>query len=115
MSTIATIQALIKQITTLSASLPKSVPNGTQKDKIWVVMQGSEGESVFETFNKRFDALFAEDCRDSNGRLHHIRQGKKGMGEICEYLMRIDWSANIPLDLVEIKLSRLSAELNHIM
>lgn len=77
-------------------------------------MQTQQGDTPFETFNKRFDALFGQDCRDSDGRLHHIRQGKNGMGLICAYLNSIKWTSDIPLDLVEIKLLRLSTELRHL-
>ena len=108
------IQHLVKTITALSNALPKSVPNENTKDKIWTVMHSPEGEAPFETFNKRFDALFGEDCRDSDGRLHFIRQGKNGMGLVCAYLNTLDWTADVPLDLVEIKLQRLSTELIHL-
>jgi hypothetical protein len=114
MSTIQGIQHLVKTITALSNSLPKSVPNGNTKDKIWIVMHSPEGETTFETFNKRFDALFGEDCCDSDGRLHFICQGKNGMGLVCAYLNKLDWTADVPLDLIEIKLQRLSTELIHL-
>jgi hypothetical protein len=39
-------------------------------------MNTEECDTPHETFNRRFDAMFAEDCRDSDGRLHHVRQGK---------------------------------------
>jgi len=113
MSTIPTIQLLVKSITTLSNSLPPSVPKGTTRDKIWTVMHLPEGETVYETFNRRFDALFAEDCRSDDGRLYHIRQGKSGMGLVGSYLKKIDWSG-LPLDLVEIKLQRLVTELKYL-
>lgn len=58
--------------------------------------------------------LFGEDCRDSDGRLHFIRQGKNGIGLVCAYLNTLDWTADVPLDLVEIKLQRLSTELIHL-
>lgn len=112
MSTVQEIQHLVRTITALSNSLPKSVPNGNTKDKIWTVMHSPEGETTFETFNKRFDALFGEDCR-VDGRLHFIRQGKNGMGLVCAYLNKLDWT-DFPLDLAEIKLKRLSTELAHL-
>jgi hypothetical protein len=114
MSTIQGIQLLVKSITALSNSLPKSLPNGTTGDKIWAVMHTQEGETPFETFNKRFDAMFGEDCRDVDGRLHYIRQGNHGMGLVCTYLNKIKWTSNFPLDLVEIKLLRLKTELIHL-
>jgi hypothetical protein len=95
MTTIAQIDTLITSILTLSNSLPTSIPHGTIRDKISTVLNTAEGETAFETFNRRFDALFGEDCRDSSGRLHHIRQGKNGMGLVCAYLNKIDWSSNM--------------------
>ena len=61
MPTIPDILWLIKNITQLSNALPPSVDKATTKDKIWIVMHGPEGETPFETFNQRFDALFGED------------------------------------------------------
>jgi hypothetical protein len=114
MSTVEGIQLLVKTITALSNSLPRTVPTGSVRDKIYVVMHTQEGDTPFETFNKRFDTLFGQDCRNSDGRLHHIRQGKNGMGIICAYLNTIDWTRNFPLDLAEIKLLRLKTELTHL-
>ena len=109
-STIAAIKILVKEIATLSNSLSDAVPKGSKDDKIWFVMDSEECENPHETFNRRFDALFAEDCRDSNGRLHYLCQGKFGMGLVVSYLSKIDWTG-FPLDLVEIKLQRLITEL----
>lgn len=113
MSTIAAIRLAVKEIGTLSASLADSVPKGSKDDKLWLVMNSAEGESPHKTFNRRFDALFAEDCRDSSGRLHHVRQGKLGMGLVVTYLSKLNW-ANFPLDLVDLKLQRLITELKHL-
>ena len=76
-------------------------------------MNSEERDSPHETFNRRFDVLFAEDCRDADGRLHHVRQGKLGMGLIVSYLSKLDWTG-FPLDLVELKLRRLITELKHL-
>jgi hypothetical protein len=73
-------------------------------------MNNAEGDTPHETFNRRFDAIFAEDCRDSDGRLHYVRQGKLGMG-LVSYLSKINWTTGFPLDLVELKLQRLVTEL----
>lgn len=51
-----------------------------------------------------------EDCCDSDGCLHHVRQGKHGMGLVVSYLSKINWTGS-PLDLVEIKLQQLLTEL----
>jgi hypothetical protein len=111
MPPITVIKALVKEITGASSRLPSSIQQGSKTDKIWSVLNADAGETAHETFNKRFDALFAEDCRDSAGRLHYIRRGKLGMGLICSYLLEIDWDDGFPLDLVEIKLKRLAGEL----
>jgi len=106
MSDLATIRQLVKDISTLSSSLSDLVPKGSKDDKIWSVMNSVERETPHETFNYRFDALFAEDCRDSDGHLHHVRQGKFGKGLVVSYLSKINW-AGFPLDIVELKLQRL--------
>jgi hypothetical protein len=104
---VATVKLLVKEISTLSSSLLDSVPKGTKDDKIWSVMNTDELETPHETFNRRFDAMFAEDCRDSDGHLHYVRQGKLGMGLVVSYLSKINWTTGFPLDLVELKLRRL--------
>jgi hypothetical protein len=113
MSTVSEIKALVKVIATLSNGLPQSIPLGMKEDKIWTVMHTGEGETAHETFNRRFDAMFGEDCRDTAGRLQHVRRGRLGLGNVCTYLSKIDWADNFPLNIVEIKLQRLIAELQH--
>jgi hypothetical protein len=113
MLTVAEINTLVAEICTLANALPLSVPNGSKDDKIWAVMNSDDGETPHETFNKRFDAMFGEDCRDVHGRLHHIHRGKIGMGLVCSYLTNLDWT-DFPLDLAEIKLQRLLAELKQL-
>ena len=104
MSTPETVKQLFKEISTLSSSLSDAVPRGSKDDKIWSVMNMKEGDIPHETFNRQFDALFGEDCCDPGGCLHHIRQGKLGMGLIISYLSKINWTKDFPLDLVELKL-----------
>ena len=106
-TSVATIRLIIKEISTLSTSLLDSVPKGTKDDKIWSVMNSDKLETPHETFNQQFDAMFAEDCRDSVGHLHYVRQGKLGMGLVVSYLSKINWTTGFPLDLVELKLQRL--------
>jgi hypothetical protein len=74
-------------------------------------MNTEERDTPHETFNRRFDAMFSEDCRDSDGHLHYVRQGKLGMGLVVSYLSKINWATGFPLDLVELKLQRLVTEL----
>ena len=110
MCTTETIKQLVKEISTLSLSLSNAVLKGSKDDKIWSIMDNGEGDTPHETFNRHFDALFGEDCCDSHGRLHHVHQGKLGMGLVVSYLSKIDWT-DFPLDLVELKLQRLVAGL----
>src|SRR3954452_23962893 len=108
----STIESLVSEIRALSDTLPNSIALGSPDDKIWTVLNGSEGETVWETLNRRFDTLFGEHCRDENGRLHYVRRGQYGMHAVCTYLSSIDFDAGgIPLDLVEMKLRRLHDEL----
>jgi hypothetical protein len=113
MLTVAEINSLVADICTCANGLPSSVPNGSTEDKIWAVINSDDGETRHETFNKRFDAMFGEDCRDLHGRLHHVRHGKLGMGLVCSYLTNLDWT-DLPLDLAEIKLQRLLVELKQL-
>ena len=77
-------------------------------------MSGSEGKSAWKTFNKMFDALFAEDCCDEHGRLHYICQGKFCMESVCQYLAKLDLTA-MPQDLMTLKLNCLNEEILHLM
>ena len=77
-------------------------------------MNKPERDTKFETFNRRFNTLFMEDCCDADGRLPHIRQGKLRLGLICSYLSKLDWGASFPLDLVEIKLLHLKTKLTYL-
>ncbi|KAF8240519.1 hypothetical protein L208DRAFT_1232190 [Tricholoma matsutake] len=100
MSTPETIKQLVKEISALSSSLSDAVPKGLKDDKIWSVMNTKEGNTPHETFNHWFDALFGEDCCDPGGCLHHICQGKLGMGLVISYLSKLNWTKDFPLDLV---------------
>ena len=113
MCTVEAIKQLVKEIGSLSSSLSDTVPKGSKDDKISTIINSKEGDYPHETFNHRFDVLFGEDCRDSHGRLLHVRQGKLGMNLVVSYLSKIDW-ADFPLDIVELKLQRLIAELRHL-
>jgi hypothetical protein len=73
-------------------------------------MTGDKGEDGWHTFNKQFDALFAEDCCDEQDRLHHICRGEFGMDLVVQYLSALDLNL-LPLDLGAKKLDQLEAEL----
>ena len=61
------IKTSISHITNLSKDIPISIPIGNKKSMIHLVMTSNEGEDSLETFNKQFDALFAENCHDVPG------------------------------------------------
>src|ERR1700755_1139316 len=105
------IKALVRDITTLLNALPQSIQQGTKDNKIWSMMNAGEHDTAHETFNRRFDALFGEDCRDASGHLLHVRRGKLGLGLVTSYLSKIDWVHGFPLDIIEIKLRHLLKEL----
>lgn len=112
------LQHLVQELPSLCRSLPTTIPCATKKDKIYeVVTNVKDGNDAWLTFNRRFDALFAEDCRDkSTGRLHYIRRGKFGMEAICTYLQSIDLtSTDLPLDLMVGKMTRLVEEIIYLM
>ena len=105
--TIAAVKTLVNDITALSTKLPPFVQQATKGDKIWSVMNTDERNTVHETFNRRFDAMFGEDCHDSSGRLQYVRKGKLGMELVCSYLSNCDWGDGLPLAIVKIKLQRV--------
>jgi hypothetical protein len=104
------IKSSISRITVLRKEIPINIPIGNKRSKIYLVMTSDEGEDTWQTFNKRFDALFAEDCHDGQGRLHHIHHGEFGMDKVVQYLSTLDINL-LPLDLVAKKLDQLEAEL----
>ena len=83
------LELLVDKIIALTKILPKSVPEATRKDHIYEVMTTVTGDSLWETFNRRFDILFGEDCRDQEGQLHLIRRGKSGMHAVGNYLRTV--------------------------
>ena len=108
------IVLLVKDITTLSAKLPKTVPKAKKADRIHETMTNIVGEGAWQTFNRRFDILFGEDCRDGSGRLIHVRRGIFGMDAVCKYLnefIALSDDGALPYDLVKVKLDRILREL----
>ena len=101
------IKSSISRITVLRKEIPINIPIGNKRSKIYLVMTSDEGEDTWQTFNKWFDALFAEDCHDEQRQLHH---GEFGMDKVVQYLSTLDINL-LPLDLVAKKLDQLEAEL----
>ena len=54
------IKFSISHITILCKEIPINIPNNSKRSKIQSVMSGKEEEDTWPTFDKYFDALFAE-------------------------------------------------------
>jgi hypothetical protein len=54
------------------------------------VIKNVNEDDPWQSFNRNFDLLFGEDCRDEKGSLQNIRRGRYGMGAVCAYLKRIN-------------------------
>lgn len=103
---------LITQIDSLISALPETIPEATKDDIIYTAMKAN-GDTPFETFNRRMDAIIGEDLRDEQGRLRYLRRGRHGLKAVCAYLERIMDSdqPGMQYALMDIKLERLIAEL----
>ena len=77
MPSLGEIQLLVHKIVSLACNSIFSAQNATKYDydKIYKVMHTTDGETPHETFNRWFDALFGEDCRNSSGHLREARNG----------------------------------------
>ncbi|KAJ7859523.1 NADH:flavin oxidoreductase/NADH oxidase [Mycena olivaceomarginata] len=92
----------LKKMKKLAAQLPETIPLASDADDIVRVITTVQGidDSVCGTFNRRFDILFGEDCRDADGRLKNVRRGDAGMPCVIDYLESIHWeSADVDIPL----------------
>ncbi|KAF8314903.1 hypothetical protein F5887DRAFT_1190637 [Amanita rubescens] len=111
------ITDLIANISGMITGLPASIPEGKRDGKLYHVITNIMGvdEDVFSTFNRRFDILFGEDCRNNDGRLLNIERGKYGMDAVCAYLKSIEWPADTPVEPVQLKLKRVLDEIAYLV
>lgn len=110
------VEKLISTIRTLSQSLPTdTVQLGTREDFLYKTFVHVKGENDWHTFNRRFDLVFGEDCRDSHGRLEHMRRGQYGLDFVVEYLETTKTANGMMFELMKLKLDRLIAELKHLV
>ncbi|KAH9020807.1 hypothetical protein EDB85DRAFT_1896002 [Lactarius pseudohatsudake] len=107
--------AVVDAISRAAKNLPSSVPEGRRDGKLYRVMTNDSyrGDTAWETFNKRMDAIFGEDCRDAEGCLENVCRGRFGMDIVTKYLpIAIDQSGirafHVPM---MIKLEHLRTEL----
>lgn len=110
------LEQLVQEIAELTKKLPSTVRDGSKQDRIYEVMTKINGETAWATFNRRFDILFAEDCRDENGRLHHVRRGRLGMNTVVNYLNLVINEDQLKgfYSPAAIKLQRLRDELKYL-
>lgn len=110
------VKKLISTIHTLNDSLPQdAVPLGTKQDFLWKTFTQVAGESNWQTFNRRFDLVFGEDCRNEEGRLLHLRRGPLGLDLVLKYLESAHMAEGMLFDLMAVKLERLINELKYIV
>ena len=114
MPSILDIQVSVSEIKILCSKLPVIVQNGSNRCKINQVLSLEEGELAWKTFNKRFDALFGEDCRVAAGQLCHIHCGEYGINKVNTHLSSINFDG-MPLNLVVIKLNWLKAKPEYLL
>ena len=76
MAQLPSFQVSVSEINVLCSEFPMTVQNGSNWCKINQVLSLEEGESAWQTFNQRLDALFGENCRDAAGQLCHICHGE---------------------------------------
>ncbi|KAH9907683.1 uncharacterized protein BXZ73DRAFT_60252 [Epithele typhae] len=108
---------IVNSIATAAKSLPSSVPIGNENDKIYIIMTKTHGDTAWETFNRRFDILFGEDCRDPvTGRLHHLRRGACGLDMVIKDIrvLLARYEAELQYNVMRIKLKRLLTEVAHL-
>ncbi|KAJ7727789.1 hypothetical protein B0H14DRAFT_3618729 [Mycena olivaceomarginata] len=114
---VAAITVLIDQIESLCSSLPKSIPKGTQDDRISYVLNKIKGPDTgalakSSTFVLRMDLLFGSDVRNDDGRFIHIRRGPWSVPLLIQYFRKINWiSDRISLATATLKLTQILEEM----
>jgi hypothetical protein len=52
---------------------------------------GQLGTAYFDnTFNRRFDVVFGNDCKDTAGKLKYLEHGSHGIDLVCTYLENLN-------------------------
>ncbi|KAF7305351.1 hypothetical protein HMN09_00787000 [Mycena chlorophos] len=109
------IRDLIKRIETSTERLPTTISEalrGGEIQRVLTEVEGPDGD-VASTFNRRFDILYGEDCRDGQGRLANVQRGDFRLRLVVQYLKSIAWeSGAVLIDIASVKLERLAKELD---
>lgn len=111
-------KALVDKLKKLVQRLPKSIPLATEKHRIHEVFTNipipSDPSSSYECFNKRMDALYAEDLRQ-DGKLPNVYRGPYGLDLVAEYFEKCVDVGALPWDIAAIKVQRIVDELTKIL
>lgn len=120
MATPGIVRALVRTFGQVSSEVTRTqaLPIASKTGKIFTTLQNVEGETPYHTFNRRFDILYGDDCRDPSGRLTYLECGKFGLGAVYQYLVDLDFyeeSFRPMLELVMLKLQRVIEAMRDIM
>jgi hypothetical protein len=111
MAAAVTAASLIVNLISLCQGLPSSIPKANKDDQVYHVIKNVNEDDPWQSFNRKFDLLFGEDCRDEKGSLQNIRRGRYGMGAVCAYLKGINTEEPwFIAELAVIKLKRICEE-----
>ena len=104
----------IDRLKGLAKSLPSTVPVATKDGRIVEVFTNipvtEDPAEHWQTFNRRMDALFGHELRDSNGRLLNVKRGPFGIDLVLKYLDDAASEGTLNWDLAAIKIDRLITE-----
>ena len=121
-ATASDVTRIIDEIGRLLLQLPDTIPLGQPAGKLYQTMMNVHGEDTWHTFNRRFDILFGEDCRDAEGGLLNISRGQYGLEAVYTYLRSMlglavseGSGSTVPWDAMQIKVERLQNELRRLV
>ncbi|EIW82967.1 hypothetical protein CONPUDRAFT_71621 [Coniophora puteana RWD-64-598 SS2] len=108
-------QTVVESICELAKKLPDSIEIAEKTDRIYTVMKNLRGKNNWHTFNRRFDALFAQDILDKHGHFPDMRRGRHGIEYVASYIQNtaLDLPHNTHAALM-LKLQRLDNELKRL-
>lgn len=96
-----------------------SIPISQKEDRIYVVFNNiplnrDDKSTHWTTFNRRMDALFSDELRDSaTGRLTNVKRGPLGMGMVLQYFYEVASRQDLDWELASIKVDRLIDDLRY--
>ena len=98
----------------LARQLPSTVPLATKDDcivEVFTSIPVSENPTDhWEIFNRRMNALFGNELRNSDGRLLNIKRGAFGIDLVLKYFDDATSKGTLDWDLAAIKVDRLITE-----